>query len=322
MPADAKFEKPVQSALLQDETKVQAAQSGADIHCAFCGARNPAGTAVCSNCGADLKEGKARAAGQVVGAFDTKPVPQVNCPNCNQPNSPESLRCANCGAPLGKPASQPAPLPPSSPSRPNLLLIGGIVVAVILLILLFSALFRTNSTDGVVSSREWQRVIAVEQFGPVKYNDWKKEIPSEGKILQCEDRYYTTSSSPAPQSTEVCGTPYSVDKGNGYSEVVQDCSYEVYAPYCSYTVDEWSVTTQAVLTGSDAQAPAWPNPSLSGNQRLGSRGETYKINFETSKGQTSLTTSDAALYDQAAPGSRWSLTFNGFGSLVDAKPAP
>ncbi len=39
------------------------ASAGADIHCGFCGTRNPATATICSQCGADLKEGKARQAG-------------------------------------------------------------------------------------------------------------------------------------------------------------------------------------------------------------------------------------------------------------------
>jgi hypothetical protein len=40
--------------MVTDEKAVQAAQAGADIHCAFCGTRNPATAKVCSQCGADL----------------------------------------------------------------------------------------------------------------------------------------------------------------------------------------------------------------------------------------------------------------------------
>ena len=50
---------------LTDEQKIARAKTGPDIHCGVCGARNTADAKVCSQCGADLTQGKARAAGQV-----------------------------------------------------------------------------------------------------------------------------------------------------------------------------------------------------------------------------------------------------------------
>ena len=57
------FSAPVQGELVQDQQKIDQAKAGPDIHCGFCGARNPATAKVCHQCGGDLTQGKARGAG-------------------------------------------------------------------------------------------------------------------------------------------------------------------------------------------------------------------------------------------------------------------
>jgi hypothetical protein len=42
--------------------------------------------------------------------------------------------------------------------------------------------------------------------------------------------------------------------------------------------------------------------------------------FNTDKGVKEYTTSDASLYSQAAAGSQWELTIDGFGNVVEVKP--
>src|SRR5512145_2330994 len=83
-PENVQFELPSEQKIVTDETSIKAAQAGADIHCGFCGTRNPATAATCSQCGADLKEGKARAAG---GELQAAPaVVTVLCTNCGERN--------------------------------------------------------------------------------------------------------------------------------------------------------------------------------------------------------------------------------------------
>ena len=66
-PADVQFEAPTAATLTQDTTQIKRAQTGPDLHCAFCGTRNSATAASCRQCGADLSAGRARSAGGVVG---------------------------------------------------------------------------------------------------------------------------------------------------------------------------------------------------------------------------------------------------------------
>src|SRR5512143_79497 len=84
-PENVKFELPSEQKFVTDEASIKAAQAGADIHCGFCGTRNPATATVCSQCGADLKEGKARQSGS---ELQTASAPlTVLCTNCGERNS-------------------------------------------------------------------------------------------------------------------------------------------------------------------------------------------------------------------------------------------
>ena len=105
-PQDVQFVQAEQQELSQDEVLKKTAEAGADIHCAFCGTRNPAGASICSQCGADLKTGTRREAGRVVGAFKAGPAKQITCPSCGTMNPETALKCTQCGAQLQlKPAA-------------------------------------------------------------------------------------------------------------------------------------------------------------------------------------------------------------------------
>src|SRR5215510_5717814 len=113
-PENVQFELPSEQKLVTDEKQIKAAQAGADIHCGFCGTRNPATAETCSQCGADLKEGKAREAGRIM----QKPPAQpkiVKCDNCGIENPSSNAVCSNCGSPLPKlaPAAFNMPQPQS-----------------------------------------------------------------------------------------------------------------------------------------------------------------------------------------------------------------
>src|SRR5215211_5611397 len=110
-PENVQFELPSQQKFVTDEKSIQAAQSGADIHCPFCGTRNPATAKTCSQCGGDLIEGKARESGRLM----QTPPPQlktIKCDNCGTDNPSSNTVCSNCGSPLPKIA--PLPLAPQA----------------------------------------------------------------------------------------------------------------------------------------------------------------------------------------------------------------
>ncbi len=322
-PADVTFEQVSGEEIIQGEAAQPIAASAADIHCGFCGTRNPANTAVCSQCGADLKEGTRRESGQVIGAFRSEPVPQTNCPNCNQPNPANALRCANCGAPLASQKAAPAAVKPTRKLSPLIIILIVAAAAVLmgLCIWVITLLGKSESVTGTVEQVNWMTSVPVEALQPVTRQDWKESIPAGAPVGKCEYRFYGEQSEPAPVSTEVCGTPYTIDQGTGYGEVVQDCTYEVYEEYCEYTQDEWVEVDQVTLEGQDLQ-PVFPSPQIASGQRLGEIREKYTIQFATTEKEYLYTTQDESLFQQAQIGSRWTLKINAFGDIVSIEPAP
>lgn len=326
-PDDVQFEQPAQEKIITDEAGIAKAKTGPDIHCYYCGARNPATAETCSQCGASLSEGTARAGGQVLGAHRRGPAPKVTCPSCGTENEADAPKCIQCGAALPKvqPQPKPAAQAKAAPAKRGGFGVGAIIaIAVLLLVVAGCVTFfvlasRTEDLTGRVDSVAWTRNIAIEGLVPVEHEDWRNDIPAEGLVGTCTQRVARTQDNPAPNSREVCGTPYTVDSGNGFGEVVQDCKYEVLEDWCKYTVDEWQKIDTVTQTGNDYK-PRWPNLNLRSGQRDGDREEIYQIVFDTEQGTYTYETSNFNLYQQAQVGSRWLLKVNTFNSVTDIEP--
>ncbi|NWG34557.1 MAG: zinc ribbon domain-containing protein [Chloroflexi bacterium] len=313
-PENVKFELPPEQKFITEEEKVKAAQSGADIHCGFCGTRNPATAVTCSQCGADLKEGKAREAGQVMTA-PPPPPRMIRCGNCGTENPGSQSTCSNCGAALPK-AQAAAPsgpmggtLKPAAPKKTNWLLIGGILAffAVCCVAGLFLFLFPSRSVQATVTDVYWQTVVPVQEIRPINYTDERGNPPSDAYNVSCYD-----------DSREVCEQK-TIDKGNGYSEVVEECHTET-EQYCSYTVDEWTTIQTYTLEGNDLQ-PVYDSPNLASDQRLGDKSETLTVYFLTEDGaQESYTAGSVSEFQQFTPGSTWTLKLNTLGGIVSVEP--
>lgn len=394
-PKDVQFEQPVGAELITDEGKKKEAAAGPDIHCPYCGTRNPAGAEICKNCGGDLLGGEARQAGQVLGAYAAPPSrtvatqagdsqesapkfepetpkadqagtgeaaaskpagapavsgpaaaglpaaasgvtaagiaasgtpsagsgPQTKCPRCGTLNPNLALRCSNCGAPLDVETVKPTG--PAAPGRatplPKWLIVVAVLAAVALCIFFVSYLQRGKQTSqmrGVVQSVQWERAIPIEALVNVEHQAWRDEIPGGVALGTCQDQVRYESAEPKPNSEEICGTPYTVDSGSGYAEVVQDCVYRVYDDYCSYTASEWQVVDTLRLSGADLN-PRWPSVSLADGQRQSEQWqESYTVLFEIDGKQYSYPVSSLDAFDDFQPGSEWNLTVNGFGNLV------
>jgi DNA-directed RNA polymerase subunit RPC12/RpoP len=327
MPQNVKFEQSARQELITGEEIAAEAKAGPDIHCPYCGTRNPGGTQVCSQCGGDLSEAALREAGQVVGAFSVGAATMIKCPTCGAENPDTALNCAQCGSSLKVETPQPvSPVGPaaSAPRKTSPLLWVGIAAAVLVIcggIFFFIYLStRTDASTGIVSTARWERSIPIEALVPVEYSDWQDQIPPDAVVGSCSEDLRAVQDEPAPQAVEVCGTPYTIDTGSGLGQVVQDCEYEIYDTRCSYSVQEWRQVDVQTLSGTDLQ-PVWPEPLLEGEERLGSqREEKYYISF-SSGGETYIyTTTDFNLFQQTRPGSEWTLNINSFGNLVSVEP--
>lgn len=323
-PANVQFEQVTQAELIKDEKKLEEAKKGADVHCPYCGTRNPADAVTCNQCGGDLKEAQKREAGQVVGAFSTqpKPVQQIPCPNCKTPNPDTRDTCSACGANLHEPVASHPPLDTTAakPGSNRMLIFLGIglaVLAVVCIIFLTLNLNRRQDLTATVRDLNWSRIITIQEFRDASYTGWINQVPADAEVGDCEKRQYQTLSSPPVSGDyqEVCGTPYTKDTGSGFGEVVQDCQYVVYQDYCNYTVQEWQVIDQVQIQGDDLN-PRWPELNLSTGQRQGNSQEIYKVEFVTNNGSYTYTTSNPDEFSQFALGSEWILVLNGFNQIV------
>jgi hypothetical protein len=325
-PKDVQFIQAEQQELSQDEVLKKTAQAGADIHCAFCGTRNPAGASICSQCGADLKTGTRREVGRVVGAFKAGPAKQIACPNCGTMNPETALKCTQCGAQLAlnQAVAVVPPLAGASLKSNKWVWIAGAAFILLCICAVISYAFLSAprlSQTGIVEDVEWQTSVPIEELGPVTHTAWQDEIPPGGQVGSCEDKVrQTVDTEPGGgKYNKVCGTPYTLDTGSGVGEVVQDCQFEILAPYCEYTVQEWQVVDEAKQTGSDL-VPVFANPQLSGNQRLGDEHASYVIVFEADKGQYTYNISSLEEFQKFQIGSQWILKINSFGNVVSVEP--
>lgn len=318
-PDDVQFEQAAQDEIIKDEATIAKAKAGADIHCAYCGTRNPAETAVCLQCGADLSEGTAREAGKIVGAHNTEAAPPVACAYCGAENPADAATCQSCGASSSVKKEPPvAPPPPAKKSNKGMMI--GIAIAVFLLIACCLFMFlssRTEDQPAQVDSVQWQRSVNVEALGEANHSTWQDQIPNDAiRVGSCTSKERSTQANPpsSGDSREVCGTPYNVDQGNGMSEVVQDCEYVVYDDWCEYTVNEWMVVDTVTASGADLN-PYWPQASLSAGEREGGRSESYTVNFSDDGQQFTYNPNNESEYVLYRVGTDWILKVNTFGSI-------
>lgn len=324
-PKDVQFEQTAEDKIVSDQEGLEMAKAGPDIHCPFCGTRNPAGAIKCSRCGGDLTEGEKRETGEVLGAQQTEPAADVVCEYCSTANPATNTRCKNCGSPLGKEARPKPAAAPAAPTKmnPAFLIIGAIVLLVICGALAFFLMRGTQTESNIarVSDVDWRRSIVVLGYAPVIRSAWTDQIPQGAEVNSCTQRERGRSAFPTENSQEICGTPYVVDQGTGFGEMVQDCEYIVFDDYCEYSVIELQPVGVIDETGSDMN-PFWPETRLETDQQLGERNETYQITFDVNGDSVVYETTDPGEFAQFQPGTNWELEINGFGHIVDIRPAP
>lgn len=318
-PENVKFQRAAEEKVVTDEKLVQAAKAGADIHCGFCGTRNPATATNCSQCGADLKEGKARQAGEVLQAAPAAPK-IVHCTNCNAENPGTANICQQCGAPLARVAA-PAPAASAAPEKAsaagalnaqpkkktNWFLFGGIAAFLLVCCVAVFMMFvlPSKSVEGTVTDVYWQTSVPVQEVQAVNHSNESGSAPSDAYNVSCYD-----------DSQEVCEEK-TVDQGNGFAEVVQECHTET-QQYCSYTVDEWTTIQTYDLSGNDLY-PVYESPSYTSDQRLGTSTETLTVTFSTSDGQEIYTPSTESEFQQFQIGSVWTLKLNALGGILSVE---
>lgn len=320
-PDDVQFEQPAQEEFISDEAVIEQAQQGPDVHCPYCGTRNPAGATTCSQCLADLTDAEKRESGRVVGAHHDEPVPDVKCASCGAMNPATARRCSQCGATLSKPGAKaaPSPQPAAKSGLPGWAIAVGAIVLLFLCGGLLFMLLKTDDVTGTVADSSWEYTVVIEGLAPAEHKDWQDQIPAEAEIISCEDEVRSVQDSPAPNSEEVCGTPYTVDTGTGVGEVVQDCEYRVYDAMCRYTVMEWQAVDTAVASGHNLQ-PDWPQLNLANDQREGAREADFVVVFRADGRDYTYHPDTLEEYLRFQPGSAWLLKVNQLDAVVGVEP--
>lgn len=315
-PENVQFYAPAEAKLIQDANVAKVAKAGADIHCGFCGTRNPATATVCLQCGGDLKEGKARQAGREMQR--EAPVVEVKCANCGEMNPSTQRMCAKCGAPLPRAAGEALSVQknagggvdaaPSAAKRkfPVWAIVGGVVACLAVICIGAYMLFAPSKTvTATVSGVYWQTSIPMQEIRAVDYSNEEGSPPAGAYNVSCHD-----------DTRQVCEEK-TVDQGNGYAEVVEECHDES-TQYCSYTVDEWTTIQTYSLEGTDL-FPVYADPNVSSGQRLGDSTMTLDVHF-TSGGEEYLYHPDSVEeYQMYSTGSTWTLHLNALGGVVSVE---
>jgi len=315
-PDNVKFQRASDEKIVADEKTIEAAKAGADIHCGFCGTRNPGNAVTCSQCGGDLKEGKARQAGQILHAAPP-PLKAVTCTNCGAENPGSARMCKECGAPIqaAAVAAPPSPalsqVPATSASAPKKKVNGWIFAAIgaffliccVAAVMLFA--IPSKSVKGTVTNLQWQTSVPVQEIQAVNYSNERGNPPSDAYDLSCRT-----------DSQEVCEEK-TVDQGNGFAEVVRECHTES-EEYCNYTVDEWKTVQTYTLDGND-NYPVYENPNLSSDQRTGSATESFTVIFSIPDGQETYSPGSVSEFQQFEIGSVWTLKMNAMGGVMSVE---
>jgi hypothetical protein len=265
-----------------------------------------------------LKEGKARAAGREMkreaAGMDVK------CTNCGEVNPSTRTMCSKCGAPLPRAASAQTGAPsaagtlkpaapvagPAAKRKVPWLLIGGIVACLaVLCVGAFMLLAPTQTITASVEDVYWQTAVPVQEVQAVRYSDEAGRPPASAYDISCRT-----------ETRQVCEDK-TIDKGNGYAEVVTECHDES-QDYCSYTVDEWKTIQTYSLDGHDL-SPVYSQPNIFSSQRLGSESVTLTVYFADGSETYTYSPDDLFEFQQFRIGSTWTLHLNAFSGVVSVE---
>jgi hypothetical protein len=241
----------------------------------------------------------------------------VKCTNCGAENPGTERICKQCGSPLPRavapvvtPATQAqVPVEPANAPKKkvNWLLFGGIGAA--LLICCIAAIYifviPSKTLVGTVSDVQWQTSVPVQEIQAVNRSNQSGNPPSDAYNVSCRD-----------DSKEVCEEK-SIDKGNGFAEVVQECHTET-IQYCDYTVDEWNTIQTYSLNGNDLY-PVYESPNISSDQRIGSASEVFHVFLGTDDGQITYEPGSSTEFQQFEIGSQWNIKLNAVGGVVSVE---
>lgn len=255
---------------------------GVDWACTYCESPNSAAAVFCINCGGP-KEG----AKNVARVIDT----------AAQTTAPTPLASALATPP--RPPTAPGANAPGLPTgfKWFMAILGVVAVGCAYLVIQFVIqLFSLHGERVQLVEKSWSRSVAVEHFTAVKSSDWCDAMPAGAYQIRSTQAQRSTREI---QTGEVCVNTRN-DMGDGTFTKHRECTPSfrqepVFDAQCSYLINRWQVLRTDDLAGGAQLAPAWPSPVLAnpllqgdsvGAQRVGLRGETYRVTLRSQQGDS------------------------------------
>jgi hypothetical protein len=318
-PEGIRFYLPDDAPELTDPSLLSRARAGADWVCEHCAASACAVDEACPGCGAPRGSSPA----QRVTDYDLAAVPRS-------------------GAEPERRAMAAAALPATSPRRGGSWLKRG---AVAMLVLLGWCFFRSKEVTATVAEKAWERSLEVEAYRTVRESDWS--VPTGGRTVRSyravqshrqELDHYETRTRTVTDRVQVGTRSYVCgqrDLGNGnfedrtctepeYESRSRTESYQepiyrqvpIYATKYDFDIERWVTDTVLVSRGeaddaTDADAPAWPQPRMTGQRREGERKETYTLVFRDDRDRTYTREVPLAQYQAYRVGAPVEITVRG-----------
>ena len=316
--------------VITDEEELEAALSGPDWICEFCGNTSPASAKNCTGCGSSRESGKQRKVKDVPLDNSEQESQKKKTPEKSEPAKPLPLGCQiGCG-----------------------------VFALLFLILMWMGC-QEKPGQLEVTQTQWKRVVTLEQYKTVVESAWQSELPSTARQISSkrEIRRYNK----IPDGTETVQKTYTEkvkvgtkkvkvgkkDLGNGrfkniykqvpqYKEVTKtrmetQTKYRkepVYENKVTYETEKWKEAGKVEASGT-TEDPKWPEtgvvtrtPPQVNDKREKGRKEEYlvkarqvgsKEEFEIKKYKGNPLTFETFM--KLRKGTKWKCIFDGLGNL-------
>jgi hypothetical protein len=165
--------------------------------------------------------------------------------------------------------------------------------------------FPASTLQATVTNVQWQTSVPVEEQREVHYSNEQGSPPSGAYDVSCHT-----------ETHQVCEQK-TIDKGNGYAEVVEEC-HDQNTDYCSYDVKEWQTIQTYTLDGNDL-FPVYADPNISVGQRQGTQSEDLTVFFDTEKGEIKYSPGSITEFQKYEIGSTWTLKLNALGGVVSVE---
>jgi hypothetical protein len=264
-----------------DEEKIEVKDHqyvGADVTCPVCGTLNSAAAEFCGNCGSPLTEGaraktleqESRAAGEVFQSGGSRDL-------VKEEFDAEMQRIGVQDAPGGKKGGI---------NWKMFGIIGAVIAAIIGGITAFN---YTEEATVIVTGREWERSISIEEYQNFSVRDWRDSRPAGDNVSRNSCTREVRSYNQVADGQD-CRTVRR-DNGDGTFSESQECTTRyrdesVYDDMCTWSGQRWESEQTVRATGDLGDTPSWPNISLNcdGQRRVGceqesGRGEEYLVLF-------------------------------------------